>query len=135
VTADVALVDANVFIYYLTGVDEEKAERSLKLLRSLQRGEVEATTTDLVIAEVVWFLQRHKFTNDEIREKVLPLLQSPGIRLSNKQMWNRVFDIFCSDRVEFTDAHAAAVMEQTGMKIYSFDTGFDRIKTVERIEP
>ncbi len=136
-TDDPAFVDANIFIYYLTGIDDDKAERSLNLLGRIQRRDAETVTSELVVAEVVWLLQRRTdFTREEIRDRVLPVLQFPGLRIPNKAMWPRVFEIYCEDRVQLTDAHAAAVMEQSGItRIYSFDTDFDRIEGIERLEP
>ena len=133
----VAFVDSNVFVYYVTGVDEPKARRCLALLSKLEDGEVDLATSELVVAEVVWLLQRRtSMSRDAIQELLLPLIRLPNLRLPNKQLWPRVFELYCSTTIDFTDAYNAASMERAGIsEIYSYDKDFDKIDSVSRITP
>jgi predicted nucleic acid-binding protein len=130
-------VDTNIFIYFATGVDKAKHARCETLLTKVELQEEELVTSELVIAEVVWFLQRNSLmTRDQIREFMLPLIELPTLRVPRKQMWPRVFDLYCSTRAGFTDAYNAAWMERARIeRLYSYDKDFDAIKTVERVEP
>ena len=51
--ADSALVDANIFLRYLTEDLPEQAEKARDLLERAERGEEELVTTVLTIAEIV----------------------------------------------------------------------------------
>lgn len=56
-------VDANVFIRHLTGDDPRKAQACLALFQQAQRNEVRLTTSETVIAEVVYVLSSKNLYN------------------------------------------------------------------------
>lgn len=132
-----AFLDTNILVYLLTRVDDRKAERCRRLLRAVERGEINLAATELVIAETVWILEsRTNLTPREIREVLLPLLQLPALRIPNKQLWPRVFDLYCEKRIDFVDAYNAAWMERTDLRqAYSYDRDFDRLEGVVRLTP
>ena len=133
----IAFLDSNILVYYVTRIDEEKADRCLALMNLLEQGEIDLATSELVIAEVVWLLQRRtSLSREEIREALLPLIQLPNLRVPNKQLWHRVFDLYCEKHVDFTDAHNAVMMKRAGItEIYSYDKDFDKIESISRITP
>ena len=132
-----AFIDSNVIVYYITGAGGEMAERSLTLMKQLEDGEVELATSELVVAEVVWLLQRRtKMSRAQISDAVLPLIKLPNFRVPNKSLWTNVFEVFCSTTVDFTDAYNAAAMFKSSIsQIYSYDRDFDRITGISRITP
>lgn len=132
-----AFLDTNILIHHLTGEDKEKAERCWRLLHSAEQRQVELVTSDLVIAEVVWVLQtRSALSRQRIRDLLLPIVRLPGLRLANKAIWPRIFDLYCDRRVDLIDAYNAVWMDRVGVsQIYSYDTDFDRIEGIERIAP
>jgi predicted nucleic acid-binding protein len=130
-------LDTNVFLRYLTRDDKEKAEKALALLTRMERKEERAVTTPLVIFEVVFTLQRtYGVPRPRIRQLMLPLIALPGLEVQGEELFHRAFDIFVDNNVSFADAYSAAFMERRAIKeIYSWDTDFDRIETVARVEP
>lgn len=131
-------LDTNILLRYLTRDDEEKAQACLGLLQSVDSGEEEVVTSDLVVAEVVFTLQsrRYGLGREEIRDLVMPILSLRGLRLPQKRLYPRVFDLYCGTGISFADAYNAALMERRGLKeIYSYDTDFDRIEGLVRVEP
>jgi predicted nucleic acid-binding protein len=132
-----AFLDTNILIHHLTGEDGAKAVRCRDLLQRAEQHQEELVTSDLVIAEVVWVLEsRTALSRERIRDLVLSFVRIPGLRLRNKSAWARVFDLYCDRRVDLIDAYNAVLMDRLGVgQVYSYDTDFDRIEGIERLNP
>jgi uncharacterized protein len=133
----VRFLDTNILIRYLTRDDVEKARRSLHLLRLIEQGDEQVATTPLVMFETVFLLHRsYRIPSAAIRDLVRPIIDLPGLRLAEKHLFIRALDIFVDLNIPFADAYNAAFMEQHGFdEIYSWDTDFDKISGIVRIEP
>ena len=135
----VRFLDTNILLRYLTRDDEQKADASFNLLLRVERGEESVVTTDLVIAEAVFTLQSprsYSLPRKIIRERLEPVIALRGLRLPRKSLYARVFDLYCDSRVSFADAYNAAYMEGRSItEVYSYDTDFDRIAGISRVEP
>lgn len=132
-----AFLDTNILLRHLLQDHEDQSPRATDYLGSIERGEVEVETSDIVVFETVYVLERsYRQPKTMIRDIVLPLLELPGIVLRGKRRFRRVFDIYVERNLPFADAYHVALMEQRGLaEIVSFDTEFDRIEAVHRIEP
>ena len=130
-------LDTNILLLYLTADDETKARACFELLRRVERGEEVVVTSDLVIADVVFNLERqYGVSRDDIRRLVEPIVALRGLRLPRKALFATAFDLYCDSRVDFVDAYNAAYMESRGIdEVYSYDTDFDRIAGISRFEP
>jgi predicted nucleic acid-binding protein len=134
-----AFLDTNVILRYLLRDDELNAQRCLELLEKAERREIRLRTTDLVIAEVVWVLESpatYNLPRDRIRDLLLPVILLPGLRLPGKKLYRRIFELYVDQCIDFIDAYNAAHMEKQGLaRIYSYDSDFDRIADISRVEP
>ena len=132
-------LDTNILLRYLTGDDEHKASASFGLLVRVERGEEIVVTSDLVIAETVFTLQSPRgygVARQLIRERLEPIIALRGLRLPRKSLYARAFDLYCGSRISFADAYNVAYMEHNGLhEIYSYDTDFDRVEGISRVEP
>lgn len=132
-------LDANIFIRHLTNDNPVQSPMCFALIQAIEKGKVRAWTSDLVILEVIYVLSSKNLYNvsrERIRDLLLPLINLPGIKLTNKRLYRRVFDLYTSLPIDFTDAYNAALMEsRKKTEIYSYDKDFDRIPTVTRLEP
>ena len=76
------------------------------------------------------------FPDETIRERLEPIISLRGLRLPLKSVYSRVFDLYCESGVSFVDAYSAAYMENRGIdEVYSYDTDFDLIPGISRVEP
>ncbi len=132
-------LDTNILVRHLTRDDEEKAQACRSLLLRAELREEVLVTSDLVIAEAVYVLQsprQYGLPRDLVRQLLEPLINLRGVRLTNKFLYSRVFDLYCQSNISFNDAYIAAFMESRGLdEVYSYDTDFDRIEGISRIEP
>lgn len=134
-----AFLDANVILRYLLRDDETKAQHCLALLERAERREITLRTTDLVVAELVWVLESavtYNLPRETIRDLLLPVILLPGLRLPGKKLYRQIFDLYVDHGIDFIDAYNAVHMQKQGLtRIYSYDSDFDRIAGVSRMEP
>lgn len=134
-------LDTNVILRFLTRDDEDKSQACLALFQRVGRGEEEVTLGEAILTEVCYVLSssRHTYRLDreEIRARLLPLLGLRGLRLRDKRMYLRALDLYVQyPRLDIEDAVSLARMQTSGLnEIYSYDTDFDGIPTISRLEP
>jgi len=123
-------LDTNLLIRYFTRDDEKKAQRVLKLLKRVERGEEKVITSPLVLFEIV-FTPREK-----IKELLSPILELRGLKLSDKEIYRSALDIYAKKNLSFADAFNAAFALKKGIKeIYSYDEDLDKIEGIRRVVP
>lgn len=130
-------LDTNILLRYFTRDDEEKAAAALSLLLRVQRGVEEVATSPLVIFETVFTLQRsYHVSKEQVRALVEPLIALRGLRLPQKNLYQRALELYATSPLSFADAFNVAYMEQQGLtEVYSWDTDFDHVQGIERVEP
>jgi uncharacterized protein len=132
-------LDANIILRYLTRDDPAKAERCHVLLQKVDQGEVELTTSEAIIAEVVYVLASRRLYNlspERIRDLLLPIINLRGLKLASRQLYSEALDIYATHRIDFADALAVAHMHaQHITDLLSYDRHFDRIEGLKRSEP
>ncbi len=91
----------------------------------------------MVIFETIFTLDRsYRVSNARISQLIAPLIRLPGLRLEGKELLLQALDIFGNSSLSFADAYNIAVMRSNNvLEIYSWDTDFDRIQDISRLEP
>ena len=137
-------VDTDIFLRFLVQpaslLDQEKAESCRALFERAAAGEEVITTSEAVLAEVVYVLaspRQYGLAPVEVSGRLKPLIGLPGLKLSQKRLYLRALDIYSANaHLDFEDAISAAIVERMeSSEIYSYDRDFDRLETVTRIEP
>lgn len=130
-------LDTNILLRYLTRDDERKAKAAFGLLQRIERGEERVVTTQAVIFEAAFTLQRfYKVPKAEIRELVLPIVLLRGVQVPNKPLYEQAFDLYVERNISLPDAWNGVFMRSRGLtEIYSWDTDFDAMTWLTRIEP
>lgn len=132
-------VDTNVFVRHLINDDLNKAIACREIFQAAGRNEIQITTSESVIAEVVFVISSPKLYNvprDKVRALLYPLLTLPGLRLANRHSYLRALDLYVAYNIDFEDAMSVAHMERQGIPtLLSYDRDFDRIGNITRQEP
>lgn len=132
-------LDTNIILRYLTRDDEEKAIAALALFQRLEHGTERVLTSQLVIFDVVFTLDRfYKLPRTEIQTVVSDIVSLPGLQLQSKGLILDALALFASHpkRIAFADAYNAVFAQSRGAtEVYSWDTDFDSIPGITRIEP
>src|SRR6266487_2452256 len=130
-------LDTNVLLRYFTRTDPDKAERARALLERVERRQEKVVTSALVVFETVFTLQRtYKVSKGQVKEMISDVLSLPGVQLSGKGLCLRALELYASHNISFADAYTAAYMRSLKLsEIYSWDTDFDRLEGLTRVEP
>lgn len=133
-------IDANIILRYLMRDDEQKASACLRLFQQANINEIELTTSESVLAEVVYVMiskRQYNLTREYIRASLSPVLSMPGLKLVNKEVFTHALELFEKyTQLDFEDALTISHMKATGMStLYSYDTDFDSIPGITRLEP
>ncbi len=130
-------LDTNILLRHLTRDDAAKAEQALALLQRVERGEERVETSLLVVFETVFTLLRfYRVPKQQVRELLAPLLELRGFILPNKGLCVDALDLFVGTNISFADAFNAVYMKARGLtEIYSWDTDFDGLEDITRVEP
>lgn len=130
-------LDTNILLRHLLHDHPEHSPKATAYLARIERGEFRVHTADTVIFEVVFTLQRHyRQPKAKIREVLLPLIELPGIVLPGKRRFRKVFDLYVDLNLPFADAYHAVLMGHLKLdEIVTFDTEFDRLPGIRRVEP
>jgi uncharacterized protein len=132
-----AFIDTNIFIY-AAGAESPQKAPSLRLLKRVAGGELDACTDTEVLQEILY---RHWHLKDF--EKGIRLCNEasiiiPQILSITREDLNSAVGLLT--RIDFKiqprDAIHAAVMSNHGLRtIFSYDRHFDLIAGIKRLEP
>jgi len=129
-------LDTNVF---LSRDDPEKAERCFQFFQQVKSGTTQVTTSESVIAELVFVLSSPGLYNvprQQLGDLLAPILSLRGFRLPNRRLYLRALDLYAEHNIDFEDALSVAHMQNRKLPaIVSYDRGLDRIQGVIREEP
>ena len=130
-------LDTNVFLRFYLRDDEAKAERCRDLLVAIGSGKEDAMTSSLVIAEVIWVLERtYRRSRKEVADFVMSVLALPHLALPGKHVLETAIDCYAEQDIDFIDAYNAALMGVEGVRIiYTYDRHFAQLPLVEAREP
>lgn len=130
-------LDTNVLLRHLLQDEPDQSSRATAYLERVENGDLRVRTADTVVFEAVCVLQRlYSVPRAEIRDKLLQLIDLPGIELPGKRWLYNVFGLYVDINISFADAYHAVLMERLRLgEIVSYDRGFDRVPGVKRVEP
>ncbi len=116
--------DTNLFLRFLTRDVPAQATEVRHLFERAGRGEIALVCNAMVIAEIVWTLTSfYKLARINIAEKILAILNTPGLEVESARLLSQAVTDFAERNVDFIDAYNAA---------WSAVNGVDVIGTVDR---
>ena len=133
----VPFLDTNVLLRHLLGDDPVQSPAATHVLERVEKGELRVRTSDFVIMECVFTLQRtYRQSRVAIQEALLPLIEMPGVILPGKRHYRRVYELYTGLTLPFADAYHAVLMHRLRLsEIISFDADFDRVDGIRRLAP
>ena len=138
-------LDTNVFLRHLTEAPDARTQRFQDIAEALflavEEGTAEATTSELVLHETMYFLTHRNFYNyptEQAVTSVRALLQLRGIRLStsDRMVIFRALDLL-EERpsLGFADSMIAARCEHHGWELATFDEQLGSLPEITRWSP
>lgn len=113
------------------------AETAKTLFLRVSEGEDVFTTTDAIIAEVVFALQRHYgLSRPDVTTRLKPVLQLRGCKLPTKRLCVRALDLWeVTPKISFVDALAAVQAQDANRSLATFDKNLTKVPGVTIWEP
>lgn len=130
-------VDTNIFLRYLTADEPANYEKCKELFKKAVDGKIRLLTSDMVIAELIWTLRSfYKVLKAEVIEKISILTNTPNLSIPNSAIIAEALVVYSRKNIDYIDAYNAVFMRHynTG-EMYSYDSDFDGIDGINRIEP
>jgi len=134
-------VDTNVFIRYFTGDDPAKQLRTQELFQRVIQGREEILTSESVIHEVYAVLgspRLYNYAHQDIRDRLYPILDLPGVHLADKALCLEALNIFANNQSirDYVDTIAIAKVQNGDCDgVYSYDRDLSKVPGTNRIEP
>lgn len=127
-------VDASAFLRHLaqpvTPQDHVNARRAAALFEDMAVGSAEITTSEAILAEVVfvlWHPRRYGVARSVVASNLKALLRPRGCRLPAKDVCFRALDLWeAFPKLSFPDALGAAYSELHGHELATFDVALSR---------
>jgi predicted nucleic-acid-binding protein len=130
-------IDSNIFLRYFEREDERSYRKSERLFSKIINGTITGISTSLVIAEVVWVLQRfYNWDRNEIYNNIDLILKTPNIKFKERPILSSAISLYRDGNIDFIDTYNYCYMKANGVsEICSFDKDFDKLEDIKRIEP
>lgn len=123
------VVDANVFVSYLTGRHKKQYAASSVLLQEAEAGNLVAVLPQFVVFEVTYVLQNlYNVSGGRLASTVSALVSFPGVEIVDDCPWKRVLEIWPHFIPGLADAAILAVANR-----YDAVATFDR-KLANKLE-
>lgn len=129
-------IDANIIVRYIIGDAPEHASKACSVFTAMVEGEVALECDPVNLAEVFWVLSSfYEVPAREITEELIPIVQHPGFRMSDKRRYLHALMLCSEGLVDFTDACACATArEKCDGQLLSFDRKLSRVPGITRTE-
>lgn len=138
-------LDTNVFLRYMAGLDDQVTETMRQVARdifkSLERGDAEVTTSEVVLHEVCFVLgskYQYGMSAEVIVDLLTPILGQSGFKLppGDKRIYQRALEIYRDNpKLEFSDSVIAARVEDLSIPLATFDERLGRLPFITRWVP
>lgn len=130
-------IDSNIFLRPIIKDDPQKVKECGVIFEKIQKGEIRALTSNLVLAEIVWTgLKFYKIKKEELINALKGILDFKNLKIINDFSSRLAIEIYGKFPIKFIDALIASNPQifRKEIIIVSYDKDFDKIG-VKRKEP
>jgi len=130
-------LDTNIFLRFFLKENELVFKDLERLFNEIISGNIICISNAIIIAEVIWVLDRFcKWNKEKICKNVELILNTPNIRFRERPIIIEAINLYREENINFIDAYNYFFMRANGIdKIYSFDRDFDKLPDIKRLEP
>jgi len=122
---NIKVVDTNVILRYLLEDDEELFNKARSIFDKALKREWEILIKEVVIAEVVYVLEKvYKVSRKIIAETLKELLILKGIKAENKDFVLKALEIYKNKKLDFVDCILCSMSDN--YEIETFDKKLSR---------
>lgn len=130
-------LDTNIFLRIIAKDDQAKLAVCEKLIDKISQKKIKASTSSLVLAEVVWTCGKgYKLTRMEVTEVAKSILSIKNLKFEEKVNPAAAVEMFSDNNIKFADCLIASNSQISDgrMAVVSYDKDFDKLG-IKRVEP
>ena len=134
-------LDTNIFIRYFEQEDKNKSADAERLIHKIVSGEIVCFTNTMVIAEIVWVLEKYyDWEKPEVCDNIEFNLNTRNIRIKDRKILQSAVKTYRELNIDFIDSYNYAYIKaNNSSEIYSYDNHFDKLtkayEDIERMAP
>lgn len=124
-------LDSNVFIRLVTQDIQDQYERAKEIFGDIEKEEVIAYVSILVVNEVIWILENYyKMKRADYIPQLLNLIYLSNLNIieAKKDLIISCLKKMQSKKFDFTDVYLSQITEKE--KFFSFDQDFDKLFSI-----
>ena len=124
------LVDTNVLLRLFLRDIEDQFDQSRKFFDQVEKGEVVAEISILVLNELIWIMETYYEKNRaEYLDPILNILSLKSVKIldADKKNTIKILKMMLIHRLDFTDLYLWIIGTKKGEKIISFDKKLNRL--------
>ena len=129
-------IDANIFLEVQLG--QHRSQECKDFLNKVDAGDVQAFTSDFIIDSIVVTMENRNVQDMKILRFLLALRGSRGLSIYNHTLNDRILaaNFMLKSNLTFDDSMVAVALKALNTEtVVSFDSHFNRIKGIKRLEP
>lgn len=129
-------LDTNVIVRFLTRDNDILHPKAEAIMQAVTEGQLTVVCDPVILAEVVWVLNSfYKLSRPDIRELLLPIVESNNVLIPDKSRYVLALAIFGEGKAHYADACAcAAAIEDCKGRLLSFDRELSKVEGITRRE-
>lgn len=131
-------VDTTILLRYLLDDIPEQASAVEAILKWAAAGKLALRANVMVTAAIIWTCESYySLSKKEIGDKVLMILNTPGIEVEDKDLMAEAILLYVDQNVDYIDAYNACWMRTQGIaQVYTFDEHhYRRLEGIETLVP
>ncbi len=118
------VLDTNIYISYFVDRNPVQFRQAQKYFLDLEEKKIKIVLPDLVLAEIVYVLEKgYKVGRGEICEVLLPLIAETNLEMNKKEVILNSLSKYENNILDFVDCYLQALQENEEMDLVSFDKG------------
>ena len=128
-------IDTNIFLRPIVKDDFHKVQECEKILKKIKKGEIVASTSSIVLAELMWVCNSfYKIEKQEIVKILKGISNFKNLKIIDNFNPKLAIEIYGKHSIKFIDALIASnpkILDKT-MTVISYDKDFDKINIIRK---
>jgi predicted nucleic-acid-binding protein len=128
-------IDTNIFLRMIVKDDKQSAKDCAFLFNQIKKGEIKATISTLVLAEIQWTLKSfYGLEKQQITTILKSISEMKHLKTGDKYDIALALELYEKHNIKFIDALIASCPDILNKKttIISFDKDFDKLKVLRK---
>ncbi|MFA6436923.1 MAG: PIN domain-containing protein [Candidatus Paceibacterota bacterium] len=128
-------IDTNIFLRMIVKDDKQSAKDCELLFNKIKQGEISATISTLILAEIQWTLKSfYGLEKQQITTILKSISEMKYLKIRDKHNATVMLELYEKHNVKFIDALIASCPDilNKKMTVISFDKDFDKLKILRK---